>query len=568
MKAARHASAMAILPGVLTAGICISVVILIWFGVRAVQESRKSERQLAERRARETVATVVTALSRDMRGVQQGVLPALWAELVRDPLDDVRGQVASAFARYPYPESFFAWRSAAAAGRLSFLNRADRRPAWIAEDDGQSRFPVLVGGGEVGVERALRESLERDVRRGRAFSIFDLSIGGAPYQVVARLYYRDAYCERLDGIVGFTVNLEWVRRHYFPAVAGQLASIVGGMPFAIVDERGQSITGPRPVAVTATTLRGSFPVMFFDPLLASADPQASVRRGPWAVLVDPQPEVAATSTRAAWTLAIAAVSAATLVLGLILTARAARASARVAEMRSDFVATVTHDLKTPIATIRAIGDTIVRGRIIDGDALRDYAHIIVQESKRLTRLVENLLAYSRVTDVTEVYTFEPLAVGPLVEQVLQGFRGPLAEGGFEVCLDIPEHLPPVRADRTAIRLALDNVVDNAIRYSGTARWLSVTGRAAPGAPRSFVVLMVADKGVGIPPDEIERVTRKFFRGRRAQSAGTGLGLAIASRIAADHGGRLTIESRPGEGTTVEMALPAAEQDDEETYPDR
>jgi len=562
MRRRRRASATSVLPVVLTAGICISVVILIWFGLRAVEEWRHSERRLAERRARETVATVVTALGRDMRGAQ-GALPALWGQLIRGPSSDIRGQVASAFARYPYPESFFAWRGTATSGRLSFFNRADRRPAWVAEDDGQSRFPVLVGGGRTDVARALRERVERDVRRGRAFSVFEMPLGGSPCQVVARLYYRDAYGEQLEGIVGFTVNLAWARRHYFPAVAAQLASIVGGMPFTIVDEREQPVAGPGPLPAAPTILRGSFPVMFFDPLLAGADSQASVPRGAWAVLVDPQPEIALTSTRVARILAIAAVSAATLGFGLILTARAVRASARVAEMRSDFVSTVTHDLKTPIATIRAIGDTIVRGRINDGEALRDYAQIIVQESKRLTRLVENLLAYARVTDVTEVYAFEPVALGPLVDQVLQGFRGPIAEAGFEVRLDIPPQLPPVRADRTAMRLALDNLVDNAIRYSGAVRCLSITARANPRAPRTSVSLLVADKGVGIPPDEIEQVTRRFFRGRRTQSGGTGLGLAIASRIADDHGGRLTIESRPGEGTTVEIALPVAGQDHEE-----
>ena len=307
--------------------------------------------------------------------------------------------------------------------------------------------------------------------------------------------------------------------------------------------------------------------MFFNPLLGSVDVQADLPRASWSVLVDPasDPTLAASSRGATRTVIVAASSAAMLVLGLVLTARAARASARLAEMRSDFVSTVTHDLKTPIATVRAIGDTIVRGRVSDPAALRDYAQILVQESKRLARLVENLLAYARITDITEVYAFEPVALHALVDDVLQGFRGPLAEAGFDVHVDVPRDLPPVRADRTAIRLALDNVVDNAIRYSGAARWLGISACVDAGG---LVALRAADRGVGIPEDEIGQVTRKFFRGRRPQSSGTGLGLAIAHRIAADHGGRLAIASRVGEGTTVEIAIPAAERGDEEADPDR
>jgi signal transduction histidine kinase len=562
MRWPRVLTAAGLLSGVLTAGICVSVVVLIWFAYHAVQLRLHSERQLAERRARETVDTVATALIRDMHGVQHAVLPSLWDELARDSPTDVRSHVASAFARYPYPESFVVWRSGMPDGTMPFYMRADRRPGWAPAGDGPAGFPVSVAR-VPRIERAIRGRIESDARQGRPFSIFQASFDGEPYQVVARLYYRDVYRERLEGIVGFTVNVSWARRHYFPAVASQVANILGGMPFAIVDEHGELVAGTtRP---SASAIRRSLPTMFFDPLLASIDLRADLPRGAWAVLVDPEPELAAASTDATRTFAIAAISAATLAVGLILTARAARASARLADMRADFVSTVTHDLKTPIATIRAIGDTIVRGRVSDGAALRDYAQIVVQESKRLTRLVENLLAYSRVTDITEVYAFEPLALDALVDDVLQGFRGPIAEGGFDVQLDVSRDLPPVRADATAIRLALDNVVDNAIRYSGTARWLAVTGSSADGA---LVSLRVADRGVGIASDEIAQVTRKFFRGRRSGTTGTGLGLAIANRIVTDHGGRMTIESRPGGGTTVEIAIPAMVQGDEEAHPHR
>jgi two-component system phosphate regulon sensor histidine kinase PhoR len=224
-------------------------------------------------------------------------------------------------------------------------------------------------------------------------------------------------------------------------------------------------------------------------------------------------------------------------------------------MRSEFVSTVTHELKTPIATIRAIGDTLVKRRVVDPGALHEYAQLVVQESKRLTRLVENLLAYARITDVTEAYAFEPIALVNAVEDGLQTFRPQLTEAGFDVHVDLPQDLPAVRADRTAIALVLDNLIDNAMRYSGSSRWLEI--RAAP-RPDRLVLLEVCDRGKGIPKDEIGQVTRRFYRGRGAASGGSGLGLAIVGRIVTDHGGRLVIDSEPGRGTTVGVVLPAAE----------
>ena len=174
------------------------------------------------------------------------------------------------------------------------------------------------------------------------------------------------------------------------------------------------------------------------------------------------------------------VAAGALALGALLAFRATRASARLAELRSDFVSTVTHELKTPIASIRAMGDTLARDRIADPAARAEYAQTIVQESKRLSRLIDNLLAYSRITDVTEAYSFEPVDVHALVEEVLQGFSPQLSQQQFEVHVEIARGLPRVRGDRTALRLMLENIVDNAIRYSGESRWV---GLAAYGGFR-------------------------------------------------------------------------------------
>ena len=171
----------------------------------------------------------------------------------------------------------------------------------------------------------------------------------------------------------------------------------------------------------------------------------------------------------------------------------------------------------------------------------------------MARLVDNLLAYARVTDVTEIYSFEPIAPAELVDDVLQNFRHPLSEREFKVEVDMPVDLPLVRADRTAMMLTLDNLVDNAIRYSparafhphlSAARWTERRHRGA-GSWR------------GIPPQELSTVRRKFARGKLARADGSGLGLAIVSRIVADHKGTLVLDSEPGAGTTAKVYLPIA-----------
>jgi len=177
----------------------------------------------------------------------------------------------------------------------------------------------------------------------------------------------------------------------------------------------------------------------------------------------------------------------------------------------------------------------------------------VQEGHRLSRLIDNLLAYSRVTDVTQLYSFEPLQPADVVNEALRGFHRLMIEQGFHTCVDIPTTLPAVRADRTSIVLALDNIIDNAMRYSGQSRELKITGEQH-GA---VVHISVTDHGIGIDSDELERVTGRFIRGRSASGPGSGLGLSIVNQIARDHGGALRLESVKGTGTTAVIVLPIA-----------
>jgi signal transduction histidine kinase len=590
------------LPGWLAAGVCVSVAVLSWFGYRAMIGWERSARLLAERRANQAADLLLTGLSRDMRGVQSSVLSSpYWDAFMADPSADITTLVASAFARYPYPESFFAWRGEPRPDGVLLFTRSDRKPSWLPDEvlpvDGAveiapNQFPVAIRRDPL-ITRMLVDRIQKDAALGRRFSVFETKIGGVPYQVIARLVYGDAFHEKLEAAFGFTVNLPWVREHYFPELTRQVARIAADpdLGVSVLDDRGHAVVGSPGEAAANMTVHRIFPLMFFDPLLVALDPPQDLARASWNVQVrmDTDATLSATINGVNRTLIFSAAAASVLALGLVLTARAVRESERLTELRSEFVSTVTHELKTPIATIRAAGDTIVRGRITSAEGLREYAELVVQEAKRLGRLVDNLLAYSRITDVTELYHFDAIDVRALVDDARQEFGAQLAADKFEVLIEIPPDLPSVWGDPAALRLVLRNLIDNAIRYSGESRWLRIAAHA--DGPRAHV--SVSDRGIGIPEDEVDQVTRRFYRGRRttagsampeiagpgavgtvgagtggSATAGSGLGLAIVHRIIMDHSGTLTIRGNTPTGTTVTIVLPVETSEHEETHPGR
>jgi signal transduction histidine kinase len=503
---------------------------------------------------------MVTALSRDMRAVQSQVLPQLTPSTDDAEMHELSDQVAKAFARFPYPDSFFSWTGAAKGdGSLYVFNRADRPPSWRKSGSRESAFSLAVLKDPAELADMMRVLRKQASIRGR-FILFETNIGGEPYQVVARPVYAPASRTALRGIVGFTVNLKWVRAHYFSELATQLSRVIvarGGMVLEVLDESGAVITTNRPtlgVEDNSGLARArTFPLLFFDPVLRAAAPAEALPVRYWTARTQAVPDesilAAASGARRAFVLISFAAAAA--VVAVLLTARAARSAATLATMKSDFVSAVTHELKTPLSSIRLVSETLARGRFRSPEKVAEYASLLLNEVSRLTRTVDNLLTVSRIQDVERFYTFEPVDPGTLLEDALNSFQSHLKEQCFEVHTDIPAPLPQVYADRTAILQVLENILDNAIRHSNGTRQLTITASASD----SKVSLKIADKGRGIPPDEMPHIFEKFYRGREASSGGSGLGLSIAQRIVKDHHGEIRLESALGAGTVAEILLP-------------
>jgi two-component system phosphate regulon sensor histidine kinase PhoR len=235
-----------------------------------------------------------------------------------------------------------------------------------------------------------------------------------------------------------------------------------------------------------------------------------------------------------------------------------RRELRAAELRAQFVASVSHELRTPLTAIRMFAETLLLERPLGSDERREYLDTIVSESERLTRLVGNVLDYSRIERGDKVYHPAPASLASIVRDAARTMRYPLARHGFELSVDLDEAVPPVMVDRDAIEQAVLNLLGNAMKYSGNARAIALTVARANG----HGVVAVRDQGVGIAEAEQARIFDRFYRAPTTENdriPGTGLGLALVDHIVRAHGGRVEVQSAPGAGSTFALHLPLAHE---------
>ena len=542
-----------ILSAWLAALVCAGVVGMALLAYYAADEWTRASADLVEQRALETADIVAMALSRDMRAVQVTVLEGRdWDEnSLREP-HRMNEAVQSAFARYPYPSVFFTWH--ASMPLPIFFSRSNRQPTWLPKSSAANTYPVEIRPAPAAAA-PLFERLTEDMAAKQAYSLANVEIEGIRYQMIARFHYDDATRSTILGAFGFLVDLDWARKEYFPSITEQLMRIAhaDGIDCTIIDEHGEIVVGLDSSSARARIER-ELPVLFFDDDLITGGSPARLAVPAWSITVssDRDPTLAIAAQGARRTLVVVTAGALALGLGLLVTVRATRAAAAVSSMRSDFVSAVTHAFKTPVSVIRGVGETLIRGRVDTPDTLRDYAGLLVQEGQRLSRLVDNMLAYARIADSASVYQFVSEEPSDLVDEVLKAFQRLKTERRFTINVSIDEGLPPIRADRTALLLALDNLVDNALRYSGDSRSIEIQVKREPMG----IAFSVIDTGPGMAADKVAELKRRFTRGRIATGHGSGIGLAIAYRIAVDHGGDLRFESVSGRGTTATLVVPA------------
>ena len=221
-------------------------------------------------------------------------------------------------------------------------------------------------------------------------------------------------------------------------------------------------------------------------------------------------------------------------------------------LRSDFVSSVSHELKTPITLIRLYSETLLRPDAFREEDRDGFYSIIVRESERLGRLVDRILTFSRVERGDQVYNFEEGDIAPVIARVVEDYREYLERAGFRLQRTLAPSAPPVRFDSGALSQAVVNLLDNAVKYSGDSREITVRLGAANGC----VAFEVEDHGLGIPAAERERIFGRFYRVPNGSGkGGYGLGLFLVRHIMDAHGGCVDVESEPGRGSRFRLTFP-------------
>ena len=245
------------------------------------------------------------------------------------------------------------------------------------------------------------------------------------------------------------------------------------------------------------------------------------------------------------------------ITGVAIVVIAAVKERRLAALESDFVANVSHELKTPLALVRMFGEMLLEGRVPSEDKRKQYLQIIVSESERLTALIENVLDFAKVERGKAAYEFAPGQVEEVVARAVEVFRYRAEREGMDVGLRIEEGLPPASIDDRAIELAVINLLDNAFKYAKEGGRIDVDVTRAARSVR----VRVSDRGPGIDPEDRARIFERFVRGRASAETrvrGSGIGLSLVKHIAESHGGSIQVKSPITDdtrGCAFELSIP-------------
>jgi len=226
----------------------------------------------------------------------------------------------------------------------------------------------------------------------------------------------------------------------------------------------------------------------------------------------------------------------------------------LAELKSTLVSNVSHELKTPLALIRLFSETLEMGRVGSEEKEREFLRVIHKESERLTHLIDNVLDIRRIEQGRKTYQMRSCDLGQVVRETLDAYRFQLQKQGFTIEEDLAEDLPHLNIDPEAMTQALLNLLDNALKYSPDRKHVRIEMAREDGN----VVIAVEDRGVGIAPRDQARIFEMFYRAERGlvhSAKGSGLGLSLVKHIAEAHGGRITVQSRPGEGSRFAIHIP-------------
>jgi len=341
-----------------------------------------------------------------------------------------------------------------------------------------------------------------------------------------------------DEITALVAGPRYQQRRWFDPVV--TASDFSSVRIGVSDRGSGPIFGTPPAAGLPTTLRS-----------------ATATALPWDISVataDPDSALSGFAQRRRFMIFGLALVVLFVIAASYFAGRAVSRELAAATLQTDFVSAVSHEFRTPLTSMKQFTEMLVEDDDLPPEERRAYYRAQDRATRRLSRLVESLLDFGRMEAGARPYRLEPLDAGELVKTVVEEFR---QEGGcnsFSIECAVPEGAVPIDGDREALAQALWNLLDNAVKYSGDSRTVGVeiddSGK--------LVSIHVRDQGLGITPTERRQIFEKFARGSSAAASGvkgTGIGLAMVRHIVDAHGGKVTLESRSGTGSTFTIELP-------------
>lgn len=350
---------------------------------------------------------------------------------------------------------------------------------------------------------------------------------------------------KLVGLAGMVLDEGYFRSRVLPmAVSKSLAAFDSGElePLvSVADAKGRTVYSTGSLHNRALEVEKPFSLVFTD----------------WTIGLASRHATPALVARRSFLLnvCLSAALASVLLGGVLLTLRTASREMKLSRMKNEFVSNVSHELRTPLASIRVFAELLRLGRVETPEKTREYGEYIETESRRLSQLINNILDFASIESGRKTYHFERCDVREVVCETLKTFGVRLRQSGFNIHLegaDIP--LPPARIDAGAMAQSLSNLLDNAVKYSNGKTDITVALRR----DGDWIVVSVIDQGIGIPRDEQRKIFDRFHRvstGLVHDVKGSGLGLSIVRHIVDAHRGRVTVESRTGEGSTFAIHLP-------------
>jgi signal transduction histidine kinase len=251
-----------------------------------------------------------------------------------------------------------------------------------------------------------------------------------------------------------------------------------------------------------------------------------------------------------------------LTLSIALLVDTSRRAQRLARQQMEFVAGVSHELRTPLAVIRSASENLAHG-VVAGERVKSYGQLLQTEAKRLGEMVERVLQYAGIESGLGFATRVALTPSEIIEGAIDSSLPLLESTGIQMHREIATDLPQVIGDAAALRSAVQNLIANAVKYGGRDLWVGIRAERVLDRHRSEVRITVSDHGAGIPAAELPHIFDPFYRGADAverQIHGNGLGLSLVKRIVAAHGGRVSVTTRAGAGSSFTIALPAMPPD--------